>query len=1680
MSNYRRPKSPKFAPVQARSKQYINSLARSIALIGLMATGNPFWISPLLAASAGGITIDNQASGTFTDSVDPSAGIESVLSNVVSVTVAEVAGITIVSNNSPSAVVGSVANFDFKIKNIGNDPTKFFLPSTLAASTIIGGIQSGVLQVVGYVPAGATAVTPVTAIDVTTAGDTNSLSDATLGSNTTLGSIPADAAIIVRVKVNVTATVGNPVSVVLGNTPAVGDSNIPYTAGTNDVYTVDHPVGSPVSSEAGGTPINGEREASATRSVLAVLLGSDYGDAPDTYKTLIASGGPSHTLSSLYLGAGVTADGDGQPNATATGDSNDDGVTFSPIYGANYSNLIQEGITNNVTVVSSGAGFLNAWIDYNRNGVFDAGELVFSNQPVVAGNNNLTFTPPANLLHGNTFARFRVSSTSIATPSPIGAITGGEVEDYQVIVATPIPNGAACSATGLLNGSFETPALAPGTFLKPPKSSVLGWNTTATDQAIEIWSNGFAGVPSYSANQFAEMNANQVASIYQDIATVPGTTLTYQFAHRARRAINNVVVDTATVSTGTPGGSLTQLRTFSTDSTDWVVYQGTYVIPANQYITRFQFNSISGGAGLPTFGNFIDAVQFSVDTCVTPISPPTIDLDGNDSTATGNDYQNTFTAGGVPVAAVDTDVAITDEKTNITRATIQLTNPLDGVTESLTFDTVLAASLGITIDSPYDSSTVSPGNGQPNSTLGRLTLKGSATKAQYQQVLATLKYSNTKAAPTMTDRIINVEVIDSDKAISNTAVSTIKMSAGQSLSGTVFEDPNYGGGAGRNLATANTSPRDGATVELYKLDGTYLKNTTTSGGGKYLFTGIAAGDYKVRVVNSTVTSSRPNPTSATGLVAVQTFRTDAGVTAGTVTDVTDRVGGEIPKEIDAPANTTANLSTLNAVSNQEVQSLTAVKVGTTDITGIDFGYNFDTIVNTNNAGQGSLQQFIINSNALDNTGLVQQGHPISKETSIFMISDGAVHPGQAGTPTQLTSNVAIINLTSILPNITGADTVIDGRTQTSNIGDNNPGTIIPAKTVGVDGIIAPAVLKPEVQIVGPNGLFVGGTGFNGFNLAANGIEIYGVSMTGFPKAISTAANNISGLIVEGNVLGSPAAALTDPGTNMLRNAFQIVTDGRSSIGLVVRNNALAYTGERRTVFIQATTTSNIKISGNQIIEAGLGLNGATGAIELLSSTGNTLTIIGNYIDGIGSATAQDHGIEINSTTISQDQSGLIIQNNDIEGFKGGIHIQTTGAFIVTGGLFEKNKIYDNGFFGGILIDDAQSVIIRENEIYNNVNNGIGITRGESNLITQNSLYGNSKLGIDLSTNGISPNDGNQAIGTANQGIDYPILTSSSLNSGTLAVKGYVGNVATGSTTFANTTLEFFIAAADTNDKGKVFSTDPNTVSKLHAEGQTYLGTCTADANGLFGNAGNPCTFANAGILGLTDPKNITATATDAAGNTSEFSSVPTNKADVLMVKRITAIKDGITGTVIPYNTFVDDTTSTTKTNDNNCGWPGASPVGGVCTTNTYTVGAISETAPKVKPGDEIEYTIYYLNAGENKATQARICDQLDNNLTFKTDFDATPANAGKGINLLPGGGTDQYLTNLGTDSDKGKLTTPGLAGTSCNLTGNTGSNLSSDVVVVDVGDVASPLMGSTGVGVPTTSYGYIRFKTSVK
>ena len=125
-------------------------------------------------------------------------------------------------------------------------------------------------------------------------------------------------------------------------------------------------------------------------------VGLDFSDAPNSYHTLLASDGPRHSLGAgPVLGKAITADADGKPSSTAAGDSGDDGVTLPT--------CLIAGLDAVATVIASAPGRLDAWIDFNRNGVFNANEQIAASLPVVAGANTVKFAVPLNAVGGAEF-----------------------------------------------------------------------------------------------------------------------------------------------------------------------------------------------------------------------------------------------------------------------------------------------------------------------------------------------------------------------------------------------------------------------------------------------------------------------------------------------------------------------------------------------------------------------------------------------------------------------------------------------------------------------------------------------------------------------------------------------------------------------------------------------------------------------------------------------------------------------------------------------------------------------------------------------------------------------------------------------------------------------------------------------------------------------------------------------------------------------------------------------------------------------------------------------------------------------------------------------------------------------------------------------------------------------------
>jgi uncharacterized repeat protein (TIGR01451 family) len=208
----------------------------------------------------------------------------------------------------------------------------------------------------------------------------------------------------------------------------------PVPGGTNATLTLPNVE----TFQAGPYHVRVSNLAGVTESSPATLtvFEYDFGDAPDpSYPTLLAHNGARHRINPFVrLGSRIDFEPEGQPNFSASGDDaspsdDEEGVAF---FGP-----LLVGQTVRLAVSPSADGFLNAWVDYDRNGSWaDPGEQVFTNQSVTAGVRMLEVAVPAAANPGVSYARFRFSTAANLTFE--GEAPDGEVEDFVVVLGTAV------------------------------------------------------------------------------------------------------------------------------------------------------------------------------------------------------------------------------------------------------------------------------------------------------------------------------------------------------------------------------------------------------------------------------------------------------------------------------------------------------------------------------------------------------------------------------------------------------------------------------------------------------------------------------------------------------------------------------------------------------------------------------------------------------------------------------------------------------------------------------------------------------------------------------------------------------------------------------------------------------------------------------------------------------------------------------------------------------------------------------------------------------------------------------------------------------------------------------------------------------------------------------------------
>ncbi len=188
---------------------------------------------------------------------------------------------------------------------------------------------------------------------------------------------------------------------------------------------------------------NGEVEDHAVRIPDVQRDDFDWGDAPDQpYPTLAASGGAFHKIDpKVHLGERIEGEADGQPSLASDGDDQVAGVKVDDEDGVRFLSPLVPGQFAKVEVIASVDGWLNAWIDFDRNGDWTSGpaDRIFTAEPLSAGVNILSFLVPADAKpepNRPTYSRWRFSTTDrvLRPTQPRDNIPNGEVEDHLAFI----------------------------------------------------------------------------------------------------------------------------------------------------------------------------------------------------------------------------------------------------------------------------------------------------------------------------------------------------------------------------------------------------------------------------------------------------------------------------------------------------------------------------------------------------------------------------------------------------------------------------------------------------------------------------------------------------------------------------------------------------------------------------------------------------------------------------------------------------------------------------------------------------------------------------------------------------------------------------------------------------------------------------------------------------------------------------------------------------------------------------------------------------------------------------------------------------------------------------------------------------------------------------------------------
>jgi uncharacterized repeat protein (TIGR03803 family) len=466
------------------------------------------------------------------------------------------------------------------------------------------------------------------------------------------------------------------------------------------------------------------------------------------------------------------------------------------------------------------------------------------------------------------------------------------------------------------------------------------------------------------------------------------------------------------------------------------------------------------------------------------------------------------------------------------------------------------------------------------------------------------------------------------------------------------------------------------------------------------------------------------------------------------------------------------------------------------------------------------------------------------------------------------------------------------------VGGSTPAArnVIGGSVVGVN-----IVSSTSNQVVGN---FVG-IGADGTTVVPNTYGMYlqtcfqsqiGGSTPGARNVISGNANGcfITGggsNFVQGNFIGTDVSG-TLKRANV--NGVAVIESANNLIGGTDAGN-LCSGNSSAGVYLSGASTSNNIVTGNLVGTDASGTNalGNETGIYISAGTGNRVgglaaasrnivagnlygiyvnvtagsEILGNYIGVATNGLAvvpNTHGIYLYHSLLTQIGSLTPGARNVISGNASGCYLNAGGSNLIQGNFIgtDASGTLPRGNVYGVAVNESVNNLIggtdagAGNLLSGNVSAGVLVTgsSASNNVVAGNRLFDNGALGIDLGDNGMTLNDSGDVDDGPNHFQNFPEITAAALLGGSLSIRYRVDSTAMNSA--YPLIIEFFVAD-----------------SFVSGEGQELIHRHSYETPQAFTNT----TFIPA--VTVNDGDTVVATATDANGNTSEFSTVATAAAN---------------------------------------------------------------------------------------------------------------------------------------------------------------------------------------------------------